>query len=175
MDELTNILSIIATIKGSTEEVEFKYLDTMESFRTLGMYNLKVDEQENEAAQKLPQRWQEVMDVAKVVDGDLDAIKEKFTETTVDQVKTFRAEIRVFKQEFFERGPGSNELDMDKGLDALVKTKEILAKFSERREHLVRAEKLFNLPISSYSDLYDVDHQVKELESRCRWDGHTYC
>ena len=164
LDELTSILNTIATIRGSTEEVEFKYRDVMECYRTLGMYGIEADKEEKATSDHLASRWDEILGSSKEVDNELVPIKAKFTETTVGQVKEFRAEIKNFKQDFLENGPGSNDLDMDKGLEALQKTKESLTKFNERREQLVRAEKLFNLPISSYSDLYDVEHQVKELE-----------
>lgn len=164
LDELTNVLNVISIIRGSTEEVETKYRDVMECYRTLTMYNYPVDMAEKALADDLPNRWDSIATKASEVDTQLVPIKIKFTETTVNQVKEFRNEIKIFKQEFLENGPGTGDLDMDRGLEALLATKESLARLNERREQLVRAEKLFNLPISSYSDLYDVEHQVKELE-----------
>jgi len=164
LDELTNVLNVISIIRSSTEEVETKFRDIMECYRTLSMYNIPVESQEKTTSNNLPARWEEILTKAAEVDAELVPVKIKFTETTVNQVKDFRQEIKAFKQDFLENGPGSADLDMDKGLEALQKTKENLVRLNERREQLVRAEKLFNLPISSYSDLYDVEHQVKELE-----------
>ena len=53
---------------------------------------------------------------------------------------------------------------MEKGLALLMQAKESLAGFLLKREQLVLAEKLFNLTITSYPELFELEYDVKELE-----------
>ena len=46
LEDLTFVLNAISEIKNSTEEVEMKYLKIKEVYRTLLMYNCKIDEAE---------------------------------------------------------------------------------------------------------------------------------
>ena len=56
------------------------------------------------------------------------------------------------------------DLDMEKGLALLMQAKESLAGFLLKREQLVLAEKLFNLTITSYPELFELEYDVKVLE-----------
>jgi dynein heavy chain len=165
LEELTVILNVISTIRFSNEEVEMKYNDVLECYRTLKMYNVKMDEGESDASKKLPERWVELIEYSKQVDDQITAMKTKFTQTTMNQVKEFKIETKAFRVEYLERGPGSSGLDMDQGLEELQKSKELLRLLNERREKLVRAEKLFNLAITSYPELFEVEQNVAALES----------
>jgi len=42
---------------------------------------------------------------------------------------------------------------LDEGLDSLQKYKEKVIEFNKRKDELVLAEKLFNLPISTFKEL----------------------
>lgn len=50
-------------------------------------------------------------------------------------------------------GPGSPETSLDKGLDLLSEYKEIVLELNKKKDELVLAEKLFNLPISVFTEL----------------------
>lgn len=104
LEELTFVLNTIANIWQMSEDVEMKYLDVMESYRTLSMNKIVVDAAELEKAHKLPIEWEAVKHYAKEKDVMLVPIKIQFTQTTKDQVKTFQAEIHQFRNDFFEKG-----------------------------------------------------------------------
>jgi dynein heavy chain len=53
---------------------------------------------------------------------------------------------------------------MEQGLLLLKEAKETVATLLTAREALVRAEKLFNLTITSYPELYELDNQLKDLD-----------
>ena len=52
---------------------------------------------------------------------------------------------------------------MDKGLELLIEYKEIVAELNKKREELVLAEKLFNLPISTFKELVAIEEENKKL------------
>ncbi|KAI8814786.1 dynein heavy chain and region D6 of dynein motor-domain-containing protein [Cladochytrium replicatum] len=164
LDDLTFVLNIISDIHAVSEDVELQYRDVQEAYRTLEMYQVEVDPTELEASRTLPERWASLISRAKQVDSGLVTVKSKFTDTTMNQVKEFKAELRHFKEDFAINGPGVIDSDMDKGYQLLKDAKEVIAKYLQRREALVRAEKLFNLVITSYSELHELETEIRELD-----------
>ncbi|KAJ3328734.1 Dynein heavy chain 10, axonemal, partial [Blyttiomyces sp. JEL0837] len=164
LDDLTFVLNVIAEIRASSEEIEFKYMDVIEAYRTLDNNLIEVDKAELAAAISLPELWQNMLKKSSDVDDALIPVKAKFTETTQNQVKEFKAELKAFKDDFTTNGPGGMDLDMEKGIELLGEAKEAVANFLLRRENLVRAEKLFNLNVTSYPELFDLEHEIKELD-----------
>ncbi|TPX63919.1 hypothetical protein SpCBS45565_g06282 [Spizellomyces sp. 'palustris'] len=164
LDDLTFVLNIIAELRSASEDVEMRYRDIMEAYRTLQMYSIQVDPAELETANSLPESWQAMLVKAKQVDDDLIPVKRKFTETTQNQVKEFKTELKRFKDEFSATGPGAMDLDMDRGLQLLKEAKEVMAALQSKREALVRAEKLFNSNITSYPELHELENDIKELD-----------
>ena len=164
LKELTFILNIIAKIRSESEDVEIKYRNVIEAYRTLLMYNIEVPFEEHEHAKQLSFQWEQLLIKAKQVDDDLIPVKVKFTETTQNQVRDCKYELKKFKDEFAVTGPGAMDLDMDKGLQLLIDAKQVVAGFVSRREQLVNAEKLFNLSITSYPELFELENELKELE-----------
>ncbi|KAJ3349859.1 Dynein heavy chain 10, axonemal [Entophlyctis luteolus] len=164
LDDLTYVLNIIADIRSSSEEVEFKYLDVIEAYRTLCNNNMDCDPVEVSSANQLPETWENMLLKASDVDDSLIPVKAKFTETTQNQVKDFKSELKIFKDEFTMNGPGVIDDDMDRGLVLLKEAHGITAAFLAKREQLVKAEKLFSLNITSYPELFDLEQQIKELD-----------
>eukprot|EP00842_Homolaphlyctis_polyrhiza_P003630 jgi/Hompol1/4268/HPOL_001758-RA len=164
LDDLTFVLNVIANIRNASEEVELQYRDVMEAYRTLKMYHIDVDPQELTLAESLPTLWEEMLTRAKLVDDALIPVKAKFTEQTQSQVREFKQSLMRFKEDFVINGPGAMNLDMDHGLKLLKDSKEAVSRFLAGREGLVRAEKLFNLTITSYPELFELENQLKELD-----------
>ena len=164
LDDLTFVLNIISDIRNSSEDVEMQYRDVIEAYRTLLMYKIEVNHADVLSANALPDVWEALLLEAKRVDDELIPVKVKFAEQTQSQVKDFRLELKKLKEDFITNGPGVVNSDLDHGLQLLKETKEVVAKFFVTREALVRAEKLFNLTISSYAELYEVDNDIKELD-----------
>ena len=164
LDNLTFVLNVITDINDSSESVELIYLDVVEAYRTLAMYNLQVDPDEKRRADQLPVQWENLVELSKDVDVDLVSVKVKFTEQTMDLVKKFKRSLTIYRDEFFNHGPGSNSSNMDQGLVLLAEAKVAVASLMIERESLVKAERIFNLNISTYAELYEIEMQVKDLD-----------
>ena len=96
-------------------------------------------------------------------------------------MKEFTGSVSVFHNKFAEEGPGTVGEDLDDGmylsmcnlywfLSLLIigvkKLKDFQAEFAElekERQELVNAEKLFDLPITLYSDLIEVDNHLQGM------------
>lgn len=106
LDELTFVLSVIANVKAVSEDVEIKYRDVDEEYRTLSMYNIAIDKNEKLAVDSLPGQWKKIVERAKQVDDELIPVKARFTETTQKQVREFKLEVKRVKDDFRVNGPG---------------------------------------------------------------------
>ncbi|KAI9144584.1 dynein heavy chain and region D6 of dynein motor-domain-containing protein [Paraphysoderma sedebokerense] len=164
LEDLTFVLEVIGDIRSSSVDVELKYRDIIECYRTLNMYNINVEKSEHEMVEALATRWEETLEKAKELDSGLHGVKEKFTEQTRNQVQEFKASLKIFREEFKAAGPGTVSSDMEEGLQLLNNAKSALAQYKQRSTYLVNSEKLFNLDISSYPDLMEVEHDLNELD-----------
>ena len=73
-------------------------------------------------------------------------------------------ELKNFAQRFKEEGPGAVGRDLDHGVELMKAYKEELSKYESDRQELANAERLFDLPITMYPDLLQVQKQVKGME-----------
>jgi dynein heavy chain len=69
----------------------------------------------------------------------------------------------VLHAEYKATGPGADDTQLDKGLELLHEYKEIVLELNKKKEELVLAEKLFNLPISTFTELVAIEEDNKKL------------
>lgn len=72
---------------------------------------------------------------------------------TKSEVEQFKEHIKLMYKQYKVDGPGASDITLDKGLESLTEYKQAVGEMNLRREELVKAEKLFNLPISSFPEL----------------------
>jgi dynein heavy chain len=56
-------------------------------------------------------------------------------------------------------------VDLNEGLEQLIKYKEMVAEYNRKKDELVLAEKLFNLEISTFKELVAIDEENKLLST----------
>lgn len=56
-------------------------------------------------------------------------------------------------------------MDLNEGLEQLIKYKELVAEYNKKKDELVLAEKLFNLEISTFKELVAIDEDNKNLST----------
>ena len=164
LEDLKFVLTTISDIKAMSLDVETKIRDIQERYRTLAMYDIEVTDEEKDIQLKMPQIWDELVYKSKNTDAGLFNVKKKFTEYTQDQIKEFKKDITTFSTKFFESGPGAVGTDLDKGLELMKSFRKEVGELELVRQELANAEKLFDLPITMYPDLLDVQKQMKGLE-----------
>lgn len=89
--------------------------------------------------------------------------KLEFAEVTKKEVLEFKDNIKLLYKEYKASGPGAESTSLDKGLESLSEYKTVVAELNAKREELVKAEKLFNLPISSFPELVAIEEENKLL------------
>ncbi|CAH3028713.1 unnamed protein product, partial [Porites evermanni] len=164
LEDLKFVLRVIADIRDKSLEVELRYVDLQERYRTLLMYDIEVPEGELELSTNVTQAWDDLFLESRRVDASLVSVKKKFTEITQDQVADFSTDISKFKESFINEGPNSIGTDLDAGVELLKRFKEEFANFEKERQELANAEKLFGLSITLYPELLEMEKELKGLD-----------
>lgn len=107
--------------------------------------------------------WAELVQQAVSVDRSLEVVKSKFTRVTQGEVSTFVDEVRKLREEFAGQGPASDRVSLDRGVELTTQYLAQLQAFNKRRDDLVLAEKLFNLNITSYPELVEMEADLQQL------------
>ena len=167
LDELKSVLNTVNIIRNEHMAMELKYADLEERYRTRLLY-AQPDEVEQCGAEltdasSIRGLWQDLVDEADRVDYSLEATKELFSETTRKQVTDFLAFTEELLERFKSSGPGLPTIELPVGLDLLKEYQLELEGATKTREQLVLAEKLFDMPITSYPMLSQVEAEVKKL------------
>ena len=82
LEDLKFVLRVISDIRDMSLTVEMRIADILERYRTLGMYNLPVTEEETETCKNIRQMWDDLSLESKHVDASLVIVKKKFTEVS---------------------------------------------------------------------------------------------
>ncbi|XP_072908128.1 dynein axonemal heavy chain 10 [Hemitrygon akajei] len=163
LENLKFVLGTIAQIRAMSLTVELRLQDTQERYRTLAMYNIHTTEEERALQQNIEAIWKSLFEESRNIDLSLGTVKKKFTKTTKLETKEFSAHLAGFSTRFRIEGPGSVESDLDTGLEILGKFENELEELERKRQELVNAEKLFDLPITMHPDLLSLQKEMKGL------------
>lgn len=163
LDKLKFILSIISKILAVSMDMELRMQDVRERYRTLELYNCQYDVQEYEDAKALTEMWRLLKDEALTKDRRMVRVKEHFSQVTQEQVKDFSTECKELLQVFKKEGPGS-DVSLEEGVELMKKYDINVKQFQRKREDLVKAQTLFNLPIQTYPELLQLEKDLRLLQ-----------
>jgi dynein heavy chain len=113
LDELKQVLSVIAEIREQSTDVENDYIDIEERYRTLGMYGQALNKEEVQKANEMRTRWLALLEETKTVQLRLRPIKKKFAIVTQQQVEEFNKELATACFAMKESGPASPEVHLE--------------------------------------------------------------
>ncbi|ESN91800.1 hypothetical protein HELRODRAFT_96436 [Helobdella robusta] len=164
LDDLKLVLRTISNVSEISLEVETQIRDVQEQFRTLDMYNLLNSREKLLEANDLMNVWWKLFVKSKDVDSSLMSVKRKFRQLTLAQMKEFKKVLEELKEQFQAEGPGVVDEDLDAGMEVLALYKNRVNECEEKRQELNSAEKLFDLPITIFQDLLQVQKELKGLD-----------
>ncbi|CAF1153283.1 unnamed protein product [Adineta ricciae] len=166
LEDLKFVLRTIAEIQSQSDLIEAKTNDVKDKYNLLESYHYKVTDEERAILLSLKRRWDEIFLNSKHRDVNLKRVKSRFTEITLIQLDRLRKSIIAFAEKFAKFGPGSIKIadELSQGLKLMKIYRDELTKIEAEKQELTNAEKLFNLPISSYPELYVVQKEMKNLE-----------
>uniref|UniRef100_A0A3Q2PNV9 Dynein axonemal heavy chain 10 n=1 Tax=Fundulus heteroclitus TaxID=8078 RepID=A0A3Q2PNV9_FUNHE len=156
-EDLKSVLSTISDIKSMSLEVEIRFTDIQERYRTLAMHN-----DEKELVAKIEKMWNDLFVEAREVDQSLTDVKKSFTEITKKNVEEFKQELVIFAESFNIHGPGAVGDNLDEGV-LMIPYEADLAKIEAERQELANAEKLLDLPVTMHQDATRIQKDMKGL------------
>ncbi|XP_056602848.1 dynein axonemal heavy chain 10 isoform X1 [Triplophysa dalaica] len=160
LEELKFVLGTITDIRDMSLSVEMRFIDIQERYRTLSMYNVEVVEEELQLSANLGNMWSGLFMESRQVDRSLGKVKRTFSEITLKQTEEYKQELSIFAESFNMHGPGAVGDDLEKGLMIMDTYEKELAKVEASRQELAKAEKLFDLPITMYPELLNVQKEM---------------
>jgi dynein heavy chain, axonemal len=164
-ESLATLLSNINKIQDMSMEMEFKITDVQEQFRILKMYEFKLEKEDQYTrTDNLMNEWNNLIYQAKKTDFDSMSMKDSFAKITQGEVAKFSEKIKKAYEEYIEEGPGTEDISLDRGLELLEASKDLINTFNVEREQKVKAEKLFDLPISKYDELIKMEEMNKKYD-----------
>jgi len=168
LEELKKVLNIVNIIRNESMGMELKYVDLEERARTRLLY-AQTDEEVTQCSNELRSAceirvlWQALFEESDRIDLSLEDVKKEFSATTRAQVAEFLAYTEELAERFRTTGPGLPTIELHIGLDLLKQFQEELEEALRQREQLVLAEKLFDMPITAFPVLSQVDSEMKKL------------
>jgi dynein heavy chain len=164
LDTLKLVLNNVAGIQERSMDMELKYMDVNERYRTLRNYSIEVPEEQCVQANELGERWHQLVIDSKTKDLRLVRVKEQFRAVTREQALQFGEECKEMKKKFQTEGPGVSGIDLSEGVELVRQYERTLSEMRKRRGELVNAEGLFGLPITSYPGLNEVAAELERLQ-----------
>ena len=128
--------------------------------------SFQTSDEESLILHSLNQRWHDIFLFSKHRDVNLKRVKSRFTEITLIQLDRLKKSIGAFADKFARLGPGSikHAEELPQGLKLMKVYREELTRLEADKQELTNAEKLFNLPITSYPELFVIQKEMKNLE-----------
>ncbi|KAM3867513.1 dynein axonemal heavy chain 10 [Diretmus argenteus] len=163
LEDLKFVLGTITDIRDMSLTVEMRFTDIQERYRTLAMYKVEVAEEELDLVASIGQLWSDLFTESRQVDQSLGHVKKTFTEITKKHIEEFKHELSIFAESFSMHGPGAVGDNLEKGLTVMGTYETELAKMEARRQELANAENLFDLPITTYTELHNVHMDMNGL------------
>uniref|UniRef100_A0A3Q1G9E8 Dynein axonemal heavy chain 10 n=1 Tax=Acanthochromis polyacanthus TaxID=80966 RepID=A0A3Q1G9E8_9TELE len=159
-EDLKSVLSTISDIRDMSLDVEMRFTDIQERYRTLAMY--KVEEDELELMANIDQIWSDLFLEARQVDESLTDVKKSFTVITNEKIEDFKQELSIFAESFNMHGPGAVGDNLEK-FTIMAKYEADLAKIVAGRQELTNAEKLLDLPVTVYPEVISMQKDMQDL------------
>ncbi|XP_009299843.1 dynein axonemal heavy chain 10 [Danio rerio] len=163
LEDLKFVLVTITDIRDMSLSVEMRINDAQERYRTLSMYIVETTEEEMQLSANISILWNDLFMESRQVDRSLVKVKKTFAEITLNQIEEYKQELFIFAESFNMHGPGAVGDDLEKGLQIMSTYETELVRVEARRQELAKAEKLFNLPITMYPELLNVQKEMRGL------------
>nr|CAH8856482.1 unnamed protein product [Trichobilharzia regenti] len=162
--ELKDTLRTIFEVRSSTLEIEEKLVICEECYRLLKYHNLPVPDSEAESVNNLRPKWIQLLKSANHKEGTLSRVKGKFAKITLEDIENFNKLVVDFETRFKEFGPATMLNDLDAAVAVAKEYHVQLNEIEANRKELASAEKLFNLPLTQYPQIINIQKELSGLD-----------
>ncbi|KAG5494118.1 hypothetical protein JKF63_01953 [Porcisia hertigi] len=163
--DLKFVLEVMHNARRSSLEVEQAVREIEYVYSSLQHYGVKLDPETVKLAMSLQDMWSCTLARVHLTGLSLEPRKVEFRELTVQEVGKFLGEGAKVLKEFRKTGPGRAAIDLAAGNESKKQWRQKLTELQVRRDQLVKAEKLFDLPLTTHSSLQQLNEELTKIES----------
>jgi dynein heavy chain len=164
IEKLMFVLNTIAKVVDASMDMELKYADVAERYRTLERHEVKVETMELKTAHSLAETWRELYVFARTKDLRLAKVKEEFRTVTTEQSDAFQEELKELRTQFYAEGPVAGKVSLEEGVLLMVDYRETLDKCTAKKDELVNAEDLFGMKMTAYPVLVEIQTEMSRMK-----------
>ncbi len=163
LQERYEVMKKYGVIGSKDEEAE---ADAGKTTKEEGSEETNGDATELQMAEQLGNRWHGLVIMSKTLEMRQEELRKQFLKMTQDDVIGFKNNTKKMWKKQRASGPGSSiaQEDLDKGQDLLEEMQQSVGEMQRRRADLVSAERLFDLPNTTYPDLIEMAQEMEVLE-----------
>jgi len=164
IEKLMFVLNTIAKVVDASMDMELKYANVAERYRTLERHEVKVETMELKTAHSLAETWRELYVFARTKDLRLAKVKEEFRTVTTEQSDAFQEELKELRTQFYAEGPVAGKVSLEEGVLLMVDYRETLDKCTAKKDELVNAEDLFGMEMTAYPVLVEIQTEMSRMK-----------
>ncbi|XP_041853005.1 dynein heavy chain 10, axonemal [Melanotaenia boesemani] len=162
-EDLQSVLGTISDIRDMSLDVELRYIEIQERYRTLAIYKVEVGDDELQQVAKISQMWSDLCTESRQVNKSLKNVKKSFAMVIKQKTEVFEQALSIFAESFNMHGPGAVGENLEKGLNIIEKYESDLAKIVEEGQELSNAKKLLDLPVNTYPEVTQMQKDMEGL------------
>ncbi|KAK9891062.1 hypothetical protein WA026_013388 [Henosepilachna vigintioctopunctata] len=152
LEKFKSVMHSIGVITKRNVHAELEYLNFQETYRSLKQHSIPYDPEHEALAYQLEKDWKSLFISALYREQRLETTKDKFAQITLAEIADYCSILADFVKKFDEEGPGAVGEDLDRGMTLMEEYDRLFSELEERRQELLQAEKLFDIPLADYSE-----------------------
>ncbi|KAL7690391.1 putative AAA+ ATPase domain, dynein heavy chain region D6 P-loop domain-containing protein [Plasmopara halstedii] len=155
LDALRLVMSVLKEIRERESAIEMEINPIAEMYAMLEHYlpGGYMDKEEMEHKNVLRSSWQKLVDYAEEVTDNLSEIQGGFKRQLINDIKSFQADVAIFRSEYETNGPLVSGLDPLEAVERLKCYKNLLSTMEHKLEAYSAGEELFGMRPTEYPDI----------------------
>ncbi|CAH1165598.1 unnamed protein product [Phyllotreta striolata] len=164
LERFKNVLFAISSIIKGNVAAELEFYNFQETYRMLNQHNIHFDPSHEALAYQLEKDWQVLLLSAMYREQLLEPAKERYAGLTQNEIKEFLLVLKEFMDRYVAEGPESVGENLDLGLKLMDEYRTEFETLEAKRQELVAAEMLFDIPLVDYSDYLNAKYSFEGIE-----------
>jgi len=119
-----------------------------------------MDKDIQEPSDGLKKEWTALLIRAQSKEDQMNSVRFRFSKLTNEDDEKFKLDSEQFYRDFTAHGPCSEHVELAEGLQLLKDNTEKIKELKGRKDNIVKAQRLFNMPMSTYVGLNKVEEEM---------------
>jgi len=166
-EDLVSLKFILQTCHSFGEQnmqMELDMNDCVEQFRTLRLYGIVVEQEEQLVVDAIEGRWRQLIIDSKTKHLRMVKVKENFRGVTKQNVVDFTAICIATLRGFYEKGPGAPGTALDAGVLLMEEYQHKVISMKKQAKEFMNAEGRFGLTLTVYPELAKLNAEMEKLQ-----------